>query len=91
MAGVKVDTKSLTTKAQTILGEANAFKSSFDALYAKIDELKNVYTGEDGVQYINKINGYKDEFITMFDKLKQTAGAFESVAEAYEKTVRANM
>lgn len=91
MASIQANTGTIKNTASEIMGNAKAYKEAFDALYERIRALRNTWTSEDGNAYIARIEGYHDEFTSMYSALVKSASALEVSATDYENTVKANM
>ena len=93
MAGtgnITADTGRIRNYASDIGTGASSFSNELNVLFEAVDALANSWTSVDGQAYIKKIDSYKPDFENLVNRLKATAGAFETVAENYETTVKNN-
>ena len=62
---IKANYAEMEVSASKIISAANAYRVEVKNLYNDIDNLNNVWKGTDNLEYVNKVNSYKDDINTL--------------------------
>lgn len=88
MAGmqIEVDTSKVREALTTVDNETANFKISFDNIYTCIDSIidKQAYLGADAQKFVEKINGFKDDFSDLYNKLTEYSNFLNKAIDAYD-------
>lgn len=83
-----VSTEEIKSVAKSIETLADNYHTEFTDLYKIVDSLAStgVWNGVDNVAYVEKINGFKDDFARMESLMRQYAAFLTNAANGYKTT-----
>nr|MBQ4453930.1 WXG100 family type VII secretion target [Clostridia bacterium] len=88
---IRGNTGAIKSAATQIRSDASGYGQAAHTLFETVDALKNTWTSEDGNKYIAEINKHREAFEALQKKLQASAEAFETAADDYIATIKANM
>jgi len=80
---IEVTPEQLETAAGKIDGLAAEYKTQYDLLYSKTSAMSSTWQGKDNVAYIERIDGFKDDFERMRKLMADYADFLKKSAKAY--------
>lgn len=83
---IEVTPEELERAASKIEGLANDYKTQYDAFYSETSAMAETWRGKDNVAFINQIDGFKDDFKTMYQLMLNYAEFLRQSAKAYRET-----
>ena len=83
---IRVTPEQLETTAGKIEGLAADYKQQYDRLYSETNAMATSWSGKDNVAFINRIDGFKDDFEKMHSLMLNYADFLRKSAKAYRDT-----
>ena len=86
---IEVTPEMLTAAAGKINDLAGQYQTQYNNLYSETSAMKTTWDGKDNVAFTNQIEGYKDDFKTMYNLLIEYAEFLKKSAKSYSDTQNA--
>lgn len=83
---IKVTPEILKESASAISGLAREYQDLYQKLYGLARGLTDIWSGEDNKAFVERINGFEDDLITMYDLLNKYVKYLNDTAKSYEDT-----
>lgn len=83
---IQVTPEQLETTAGKIEGLAADYKTQYEQLYAETSAMGSTWSGKDNVAFIDRIAGFKDDFVKMHALMLDYASFLRKSAKAYRDT-----
>ena len=81
-----VETSRLEAVAAQVEGYADDYKSTYEALYQKVESLDTDTIGKDNDTFTTQINGFRDDFQRMEKLMREYAEYLRKSAKALKDT-----
>lgn len=83
---IDVDSTKIREAKQKIVNAAATYTASYEKIYECIDDIASAgaYIGDDAIAFNEKINGFKNDFSDLENKLSDYCRFLEKAAETYE-------
>lgn len=83
---IEVTPELLEKAAQEIETLAQDYQSQYNQLYSETGAMASSWSGRDNLAFVNRIDGFKDDFKKMYDLMIKYADFLRTSAEAYRTT-----
>ena len=83
---IQVTPEQLETTAGKIEGLAKEYETQYNQLYAETNAMASTWSGKDNVAFVERIDGFKDDFKNMHTLMNNYADFLRKSAKAYRDT-----
>jgi WXG100 family type VII secretion target len=83
---IMVTPEQLETAAGKIESLASDYQSQYNALYGKTDALASTWQGDDNKAFVDQIEGFKEDFLKMYNLMNEYASYLRTTAKQYRTT-----
>ena len=80
---IQVTPEQLITTAGKIEGLASEYKKQYEQLYSETNAMATTWSGKDHVEFVNRIDGFKDDLLKMYELMMAYADFLRKSAKAY--------
>lgn len=87
MESIQVTTENLTSEAERIENLATDYYNQYEALFQDVDTLTSTdWVGDEASAFKNQIEGFREDFSRMKQKMDEYANFLRTAAKNYEET-----
>lgn len=83
---INVDTVRLDSVADQVDRLADTYESEYGSMFGIVNDMQNVWAGEDNTAFTNQIEGFRDDFQRMAKLMRDYAAYLRKAAAAYRET-----
>ena len=83
---IQVTPEQLETTAGKIEGLASDYKTQYNQLYSETSAMASTWDGKDNKAFVDRIDGFKDDFEKMHTLMNNYADFLRKSAKAYRET-----
>ena len=80
---IKVTAEELRSTANVLDNLAGEYKDLYSQFFSKTSEMRANWDGEDNIAFIDRIEGFRDNFETMFKEIEEYSDYLKKAAQAY--------
>ena len=83
---IRVEPSKLEAAATQIDNQAAEYKRLYEQLYTEVESMASSWQGSDNLAFTSQINGFRDDFNTMYQLMMQYSEFLKNSANTYRQT-----